>query len=170
MLWGIDEEQIEVRISELEYRPPKLSTGVVIYVPSLEKWGGSLLVFVPVCIGANNEHALNSFCSLNPPPLATIYLPGWLDSKPWQCKLFQLLNLAPAGFFYDWHLARNDQFSALIPSRFASSTCGERKIKPRLAALVVRYLTTQVSLTKGLCLGQRIYIKYFNKLCLPRAY
>ena len=37
MLWGIDEEQIEVRISELEYRPPKLSIGVVIYVPSLEK-------------------------------------------------------------------------------------------------------------------------------------
>jgi hypothetical protein len=37
MLWGIDEEQIEIRISELEYRPPKLATGVVIYVPSLEK-------------------------------------------------------------------------------------------------------------------------------------
>jgi len=37
MSWGIDEEQIEVRISELEYRPPKLSIGVVIYVPSLEK-------------------------------------------------------------------------------------------------------------------------------------
>jgi len=26
MLWGIDEEQIEVRISELEAGPPKLST------------------------------------------------------------------------------------------------------------------------------------------------
>jgi len=37
MSWGIDEEQIGVRISELEYRPPKLSIGVVIYVSPLDK-------------------------------------------------------------------------------------------------------------------------------------
>ena len=40
------------------------------------------------------------------------------------------------GFFYDWFLARNDQFPALAPSRYSPSTYGERTMKLRLELVV----------------------------------